>query len=103
MKMQSIVTNPTYIQGLKQVAKNTEYFKAAQKAAQDYEKESGNKINAAPFYKAYQELMNETGDPTKFNPNRFMGLDSVPKYTEIQKEKLVLPRLIFRRINFKFY
>lgn len=86
MKMQSIVTNPTYIQGLKQVAKNTEYFKAAQKAAQDYEKESGNKINAAPFYKAYQELMNETGDASKFNANRFMGLDSVPKYIEVQKE-----------------
>ncbi len=86
MKIQQVVSNPTYIQGLKQIAKNTEYFKAAQKAALDYEKESGNKINAAPFYKAYQEMMNETGDPTKFNANRFAGLDSVPKYIEIQKE-----------------
>lgn len=86
MKMQSIISNPTYVGGLKNIAKNTEYFKLAQKAAKDYEKESGNKINAAPFYKAYQELMTETGDPTKFNPNRFAGLDSVPKYMEIQKE-----------------
>lgn len=86
MKMQSIVSNPTYVTGLKNIAKNTEYFKLAQKAAKDYEKESGNKINATPFYKAYQELMSESGDPTKFNANRFAGLDSIPKYTEIQKE-----------------
>jgi len=86
MKMQSIISNPTYVTGLKNIAKNTEYFKLAQKAAKDYEKESGNRINATPFYKAYQELMNESGDPTQFNANRFSGLDSIPKYTEIQKE-----------------
>lgn len=86
MKMQSIVTNPTYVNGLKQIAKSTEYFKAAQKAAKDYEKESGNQINAAPFYEAYQQLMNEEGNASKFNPNLFANMDSFPKYMEIQKE-----------------
>lgn len=86
MKMQSIIADPTFVGGLKQIAKDTEYFKLAQKAAMDYEKESGNRINATPFYRAYNELMNETGDPTKFNATRFAGMESVPKYLEIQKE-----------------
>lgn len=86
MKMQSIVTNPTYINGLKQIAKSTEYFKIAQKAASDYKKESGNDINSAPFYQAYKELMDETGDASKFNPNRFAGMDSFPKYIEVQEK-----------------
>ena len=35
MKMQSIIADPTFVGGLKQIAKDTEYFKLAQKAAMD--------------------------------------------------------------------
>lgn len=86
MKLNSVINNPEYIKSLSGIARDTELYKAADTAYKEYVKKSGNNINASPFLEARMAMANEEGDATKFDPNRFMGLDAIPEYMEVQKE-----------------
>lgn len=85
-KINSLISNPQYLNAFRGVARDTENVKLAQKARTDYVKESGNDINAVEILQAMTGMANEQGDASKFNPNRFDNLSVIPKYIEIQPE-----------------
>lgn len=83
-RVNQIIQDPAIAGNMEKVYMDAVYAAEARKNLNEYLKKNPN-VNAVDYLVAFNKLGTETGDPTKFNPNRFKNMPALSDYFDVNK------------------
>lgn len=83
-RINQVISDRGITRDLKNVMVDSMYAGQRQKELQEYLKKNPS-VNATEYFKAFNDVNYETGNPGEFNPNRFKNMNPLVDYVDVNK------------------